>query len=326
MVFGGKKLAGFIALLTLVSAHPALAEVGEILQGVAGIAGAIAPIAVAGIQSKADVAIAGINARTAIGTTQIQAATSKELASIAAEVALAQAETSAEINKINNAGQTERLGMQLAELRAARESSMEAEREKRMYEMELNRERIALATKQADDNFKLAKATLQANLVQAGLVSGFKTMDSSKGLSVRSVLTPGGGATPAVAMGTGLVANATPVENRASVRLLRAANGELVTTGTAGARSETSQRLLASLSSGNAILRNTRARGIGAQVNALMAGSTPSLRVRTPVPTSELAAFRATIADAGPRHVERRDDTPTTPQGGHSGGGTRGFR
>lgn len=188
-------------------------KAAEILMAIAAIIAAIAPMVVASIQAEADKAIAKINADTTIKTAQMQADTSKFLANVQKDVALQQAAISQQITKQNNDAQSQRLNMQLAELRSAREDAKQAEKEKRQIELQYNQERIALAKKQADDNVKLAKQTLNANLTQAGLVSGVTSKNSSNSLSVSkaglSTSTPQSGAAtnPALA---GRIASTSP--------------------------------------------------------------------------------------------------------------------
>lgn len=185
-------------LLPIPSAHAEATEeekqlgsqIAEILMGVAAIITAIAPMVVAGIQASADVSIAKINADTTMKTAQLQADTSKYLANTQKDVALKQAQISQDISEQNNDAQTQRLNMQLVELRTAREDAQRSENEKRRIEQDYNRERIELAKKQAEDNLKLAKATLNSNLVQAGLVSGAKAMNSANELSVQETRLP----------------------------------------------------------------------------------------------------------------------------------------
>lgn len=167
----------------------------QILMGVAAIIAAIAPMVVASIQAKADVAIAKINADTQITMTTITSETSKQLADKQKEVALTQSNIAADISKFNNNAVTNRLELQLAELRAARNDAQQAEREKRQLELEFQNQRIALAQKQADDQVKLAKETLNAQLTQAGLSQGFSnSRNSGNQLGVTNLTTSVAGA------------------------------------------------------------------------------------------------------------------------------------
>lgn len=175
-------------------------KAAEILMAIAMIIAAIAPMVVASIQAEADKAIARINAETTIKTTQIQADTSKYLANVQKDVALRQAQIAQDISKQNNDGQSQRLNMQLAELRSARDDARKSEQEKRAIEQKYNQDRIALAQKQADDNVKLAKQTLNANLTQAGLVTGATAKNSTNALSVAKTGLPTSTATASTAI------------------------------------------------------------------------------------------------------------------------------
>lgn len=170
-------------------------KAAQILFGVAAIIAAIAPMVVASTQAKADVAIAGINANTQITMTKITSETSKQLADKQKEVALTQSNIAADISRFNNNAVTDRLEKQLAELRAARQDAQQAEREKRQLELEFQNQRIALAQKQADDQLKLAKETLNAQLTQAGLSQGFSnSRNAGNQLGVTNLTTSVAGA------------------------------------------------------------------------------------------------------------------------------------
>jgi hypothetical protein len=190
-----------LSVLALFPAAYAVAEdggggggAGAILEGIAANIQAAAPAVIAGIQAKADVDIAKINSKAQLDMTQISADTSKFLAEKQSEVALYQAQTAKDINLINQTGQTERLEKQLSEVRAARIDARDAERERLRYEQYYNQQRIALAYKQANDNQKLARATLDSQLVQAGLKTGFTNFDSGKRLAVSNPFMTGVGA------------------------------------------------------------------------------------------------------------------------------------
>lgn len=201
-----RQVGGALVLLGSLCVASTTEAAGEILQSVAQILQAGAPIAVAGAQAKADVKIAEINSETQIALTQITADTQKYLADAAKDVALNQAYTAAKINEDNNNGVTERLAMQLAELRAARQDAYEAEREARRQQMIYDQQRIALAQKQAADNLLLAKMTLNAQLTQAGLSRGYSnSINSGDRLTVTrtGVASRAGASTVASAAGAG---------------------------------------------------------------------------------------------------------------------------
>lgn len=177
-----------IFLLMLLSNVPVRGEdAGGILAGVAAIIQAAAPIGVAAIQAKADVKIAQIQTDTTKEVSYLQSDLTKDLAGKQQNIEFARIGATAEINRINNEAATDRLAMQLAEVRDARKDALQSEREKRHIEWQYNQQRIALARQQAADNYKLAQMTLNAQLVQAGLITGMRSIDSSKGLKVTRV-------------------------------------------------------------------------------------------------------------------------------------------
>src|SRR5690606_24110899 len=97
-----------------------------------------------------DKAIAMTNAKAQIEMTNITSNTSKFLSNQQKEIALTQTAVSQQISAQNNSGVTQRLELQLAELRSAREDAAARERERRAIEQQLNDQRIELAQKQAD--------------------------------------------------------------------------------------------------------------------------------------------------------------------------------
>lgn len=148
-------------------------EIAGILMGIAGIISAMAPEKIAKIQSQSEIMQAMIQSNAQIQMTQISAETSKYVSNQATRVTLEQTKAAERINTLNQDGVTQRLDMQLAELRSAREDSATREKERLAEEKRLNDERMQLAQKQADDNVKLARQSLNAQLTQAGLQTGF---------------------------------------------------------------------------------------------------------------------------------------------------------
>ena len=132
------RWVGLTCLVTLSVSYQARAEggAGAVLQGVAANIAAVSPIVTAGIQAQAEKAIAGINAEATVAMTRIASDTSKFLSTNQKEVALAQTFAAQNINTINQNGVTERLKMQLNELRDSREQQFELEREKLDMERE----------------------------------------------------------------------------------------------------------------------------------------------------------------------------------------------
>lgn len=160
----------------------------EILFGLAAIMSAAAPMVAAAIQADADKSIAKTNAETQIKLTEMTSQTSLALADQQAQIAMAQTQAAQDINAKNNQAVTDRLSLQLAQLSAARDAQIQQDEERFEYEQELNKERIALAQQQSDQNVQLAQQTLNAQLTQAGLTSGFdNSRNSGDRLSVSSV-------------------------------------------------------------------------------------------------------------------------------------------
>ncbi len=154
-------------------------QAAAILMALAAIMAAVAPMVVASIQANADKDIAKTNANAQIKMTEITADTQKQANAIAQNVALTQSATAQGVAAMNNAGVTDRLQLQLAELRSARTDARTAEEERRKLDQEYNGQRLALAEKQSKQNLDLAKETLAAQLSEAGLRSGFSSSTNS---------------------------------------------------------------------------------------------------------------------------------------------------
>jgi hypothetical protein len=211
-----------------------------------------APVAAAAIQADADKSIARINQETAIQTTQISADTSKYLASTQKSISDAQIEATKQIASTNNGETTNRLEMQLAALKEARQENASLQREKRDLEKQLNDERIALAKKQAEDYLALGQATLSSRVSQAGMTTGFASAQGSANrLSVTRTLTDRTGtlASTGSLVGTGVSSPPIGGAPLSTTGRVNTANGRQQSTqGLGVARRVTSQsRLLATL-------------------------------------------------------------------------------
>lgn len=159
----------------------------EFMMGMAMMMGPIAAMGAAAAQASADKAIAKTNQQTAIATTQISADTSKYLAETQKAITDQQIATTQQIAQMNNDATTKRLEAQLGELGKARQENNQISRERRDLEYQLNQQRIDLAQRQADDNVQLAKATLSAQISQAGLSQGLSTNPGNQLAVNRSV-------------------------------------------------------------------------------------------------------------------------------------------
>ena len=173
-------------------------DAAAILIGFAGVAAAIIPAVVAGMQADADVKIATTQALTQKYMTDSTNANALQMAQIQQSTAMQTAQMQASVAVQNNQGVTERLQMQLASLESARQQAAAAEQQRLALEQQYNQQRIELAQRQADQNIQLANATLSAQLMQAGLSDG--TTVANSGLSV----SPLGAGQAATAVPTGL--------------------------------------------------------------------------------------------------------------------------
>ncbi len=175
---------------TLLQAHAKEKGEGEsgdkaaaILMALAMMVMAIAPMVQEAIRANADKAIARIQSDTTKYTANLQANVVKYNADTTRMISERNTDAAQQISAMNNQGQSDRLNMQIAELRAARQDAQQAEQQKRAIEMQYNQQRIELAQKQADDNLKLARETLNANLTQAGLIPNVSTVSATGGIT-----------------------------------------------------------------------------------------------------------------------------------------------
>ncbi len=130
---------------------------------------------------------------------------------------------SAQVANANNQGVTQRLEMQLASLESARNQAAQAEQQRMALENSYNQQRLALAQKQADQNMAIAKATLSAQLTQAGLSEGGVTSSASTGLAVSS--TPGAMSSNAGVVSNGQVASLASGSGGGGLGFLSSARG-----------------------------------------------------------------------------------------------------
>ena len=183
----------FGAFFLLLLSGTAMGEVGEILQAVAPLAAAAGSAGVAAVQASADVKKAQIDAEANISMTKTASETSKYLADDQKDVALGYAYAGAAISKNTNDGVTERLGMQLGELSAARKDAIESQREDRLMQWQLQQAQIRIAERTADDTVKLARETLKMELTAKGLSQGFSnSQNASDRLTVSRNLSTNG--------------------------------------------------------------------------------------------------------------------------------------
>lgn len=163
------------------------AKAAEILFGLAAIMAAVSPMVAAAIQADADKQIAKTNANAQMAMTKMTSDTSKYLADQQKGVAIQQAEIASQISNDNQKATTDRLTMQLASLKEARDSTAAQDREKFSYQQQLDQQRIALAKQQSDETIRLANTQMRAQMTQAGISQGFsRSMNSATGLNTTS--------------------------------------------------------------------------------------------------------------------------------------------
>ncbi len=164
-----------LALCASVISH---AEAGQTLGAAAAVIGAASPMVTAGISAGADVAINGMNAEVAMYTNDRLIETNEKIAAMSSQTSLALAGLQASVALSNNQGVTNRLAMQLAELRASSQLTRQMDREALLSQSRLYDRQLALEEK------TLASQTA---LTQASMGLGYgASLDSGASLAVTS--------------------------------------------------------------------------------------------------------------------------------------------
>ncbi len=133
------------------------------------------------IRARADVDIAEIQSDTTKYTAALQAGTVKYTTDVTRDISFNNLDATLRINENNQKGQTERLAMQLAELRAARADALRSEMQARQIEAQYKMQEMQLRFRLEDDRYALGKMTLQQKLIEQGLVSGVNTINPTSG-------------------------------------------------------------------------------------------------------------------------------------------------
>ncbi len=158
---------------------------GAALQGVAAIAAAGSQIGAAGIQAAADVKVNKINADTSVEVTKIKSAESMYNQDNNKDVAIGTSLISAGVAINQEAGVTERLGMNLDFAREGRQMSYDLQREAMLKDDEIKRQTIEIARAQSK---ALVEEYRYANHVQLeimGLSGAGSAYASGGGLTIR---------------------------------------------------------------------------------------------------------------------------------------------
>ena len=175
-------------LVTAVLCGPAHAE--DVLSSLAGILAPVSQAAAGAIAAKSAENIAETNGRTSIELAQIAANNSQKQGETMAQISLFNAQTTQKMNWINQLGKTERDMNVLAAQERMNNANIALEREKLDRLWSYQQQELRLAYEQLKDQKRLAEMTLQARLAAAGLVSGFKTIDSTAALTVKPFSSP----------------------------------------------------------------------------------------------------------------------------------------
>jgi hypothetical protein len=193
-------------------------EAAQILYGIAAMMAAIAPAIAIGIQAQSDQKIAQINATAQIDMANIASQTSITLAAQQAAVAKSQTQATQQISQQNQASTTQRLQLQLAELRQARQQATQFEAKRLQFQQNIDQQRLNLAKVQAEKTIDIADRQYRDSLTQNGSLGVGRVQDSNALQVQRGLSTTGYG--PGYQYPTTIAANA-------------AANGRITPTGQA---------------------------------------------------------------------------------------------
>ncbi len=169
------------SIIFLLFLHSTL-KADSVLGGVAAIIGSSSPMVVSAIQSVADRDIARIASTTEIKMTAMEADVAKYKIDAEAAIAKENMRIAANINDIQNQGETTRLSMILAMLRETNEKYFEVELKKLEIEKEYLDTKIKFEKAQADAMYKLAKMKLNLELMKDDLRGIFEQVNSGKNI------------------------------------------------------------------------------------------------------------------------------------------------
>ncbi|MEZ4749660.1 MAG: hypothetical protein R3B54_03240 [Bdellovibrionota bacterium] len=151
-------------------------QAGDILLGIAAIiapiAAAMAQVAAAEKQAEADKFIAKTAADASITQTKIQADVTKQLSDNQRSLSEQNLAVTQQLAREQEESRRERVNLQLAALEKERKAQESERREIRAIEQERIDQQIAFAKQQADENLRLAKLSINTQLVAQGLATG----------------------------------------------------------------------------------------------------------------------------------------------------------
>lgn len=270
------------------------AEGGAALFGAAAIAGAVAPMAVAGAQAGADKYISKLSADVAMYQTDRYSQVSEFQAKLQQETALAMAGMQYALNGFNQMQTTNRLQMQLDAVARSSALTQKMNRESLQREYSLLNRQLDLQAKAMDQQTKLT-------MLQLGSYSLFATTNSGSQLMTRSYN----------------LARPSKTTDAASDRLLASLN--------TGPKMPSPESTLSTASLKNRIGSVANAPRVTSTQSSLVGGSMRG-RIGT-LPATALR--RAFVGGDWPRHGARAVASETAPghhghHHGHSEGGESG--
>lgn len=221
-------------------------QAGEILLGIAAIiapiAAAMAQVAAAEKQAEADKFIAKTAADASITQTKIQADVTKQLSDTQRALQEKNLAVTQQLAKDQEAARQERVNLQLAALEKERKAQEAERREIRAIEQDRIDQQIAFAKQQADENLRLAKLSINTQLVAQGLATGVAPAGSRGRLTTTST----GSSTASSSFASSITQRAIASTSTSSSRASSAS------TSGSGSRVSIPSRGLASLPAGGA--------------------------------------------------------------------------
>ncbi|MCB0405848.1 MAG: hypothetical protein KDD51_13785 [Bdellovibrionales bacterium] len=164
----------------------------------APIMAAVAQISAAESQADADKFVAKTAADAAITQTNIQADVTRQLSDNQRALSEQNLAVTQQLARDQEDARRERVNLQLAALEKERKAQEAERKEVRAIEQERIDQQIAFAKQQADENLRLAKLSINTQLVAQGLATGVATAGS------RGRLTVSGSSTTSTSLGTAI--------------------------------------------------------------------------------------------------------------------------
>ncbi|MCB0405847.1 MAG: hypothetical protein KDD51_13780 [Bdellovibrionales bacterium] len=251
-------------------------QAGEILLGIAAILApimaAVAQISAAETQAEADKFVAKTAADAAITQTKIQANVTKQLSDNQRSLSEQNLAVTQQLAREQEDARRERVNLQLAALEKERAAQEAERREIRAIEQDRIDQQIAFAKEQADENLRLAKLSINTQLVAQGLATGVAPAGSRGRLTTTSTGTSSSTGTLASSITQRAVSSPASQSRGATVPASSRAGSTIVSRGVASIPGSGSSQL-ASLTGSSKLIQAVQKDALAGVKNAGVGGT-----------------------------------------------------